>query len=233
MKNNTRIKYAIYGLAGLSVILGLAIIYTMLTGRDTQPAPMQDGLSGAGFTEFKVDRPCYKFSVTECGVWSAPKGMRAARAEAGLYYTTYKKDGQVYWTARPVHVQAGELVWTDGKRTVRARCGNEIRKQRPAAPTGVRILEITEDTLDGVIGGPADLTQYTTSTGGTPDAGGPVQPGTTSQGWPGVPTGGGGCCGFTGGGPTPGRPVQMSEPDSWEMVGIGTLVLIAGMKARR
>ena len=41
-------------------------------------------------------------------------------------YLSYRIGNQVYWTKRPVTLQPGELLLTDGKEAVRARCGNRV-----------------------------------------------------------------------------------------------------------
>jgi len=46
-------------------------------------------------------------------------------------YVSYRKDGDVRWTSHPVTIPANELVLTDGKHMVRARCGNRIEIKKP------------------------------------------------------------------------------------------------------
>ena len=46
-------------------------------------------------------------------------------------YVSFRKGNNVCWTARPVLIAANELVLTDGKHTIRARCGNRIEARRP------------------------------------------------------------------------------------------------------
>lgn len=41
-------------------------------------------------------------------------------------YVSYRKGDRVYWTRKPVVIQAGEAVLTDGREKIRARCGNRI-----------------------------------------------------------------------------------------------------------
>lgn len=230
--NYKRTTYAIYALAGLSIGLLVLIIATILRDRpDTRPSPMQGGLSRAGFTEFKVERPCYKYSVRMCGQWTAEPGQTAQYAtEDGRYYTSYKKDGRVYWTKEPVTVHKGELLWVSGQRIVRARCGNELRKQRPA---GAVPVDTQVTTLDETIQEPAGPTLYNTSvpntgtdvletgTQGTQDSGGgPIF---------GAPTGGGpvgGCYGC-------GQVVKTPEPDSWELALLGGGLMVVAMLTKR
>jgi hypothetical protein len=46
-------------------------------------------------------------------------------------YVSYRKGGDVRWTSHPVMIPANELVLTDGKHMVRARCGNRIEVKKP------------------------------------------------------------------------------------------------------
>ena len=46
-------------------------------------------------------------------------------------YVSYRKDVDVRWTSHPVTIPANELVLTDGKHLVRARCGNRIEVKKP------------------------------------------------------------------------------------------------------
>jgi hypothetical protein len=46
-------------------------------------------------------------------------------------YVSYRKGSDVRWTSHPVTIPANELVLTDGKHMVRARCGNRIEVKKP------------------------------------------------------------------------------------------------------
>lgn len=46
-------------------------------------------------------------------------------------YVSYRKGEDVRWTSHPVMIPANELVLTDGKHMVRARCGNRIEVKKP------------------------------------------------------------------------------------------------------
>lgn len=46
-------------------------------------------------------------------------------------YVSYRKGTKVGWTTHPVTIPANELVLTDGKHLVRARCGNRIEVKKP------------------------------------------------------------------------------------------------------
>lgn len=46
-------------------------------------------------------------------------------------YVSYRKGNDVRWTSHAVTIPANELVLTDGKHLVRARCGNRIEVKKP------------------------------------------------------------------------------------------------------
>jgi len=46
-------------------------------------------------------------------------------------YVSFRKGSDVRWTSHPVVIPANELVLTDGKHMVRARCGNRIEVKKP------------------------------------------------------------------------------------------------------
>lgn len=62
---------------------------------------------------------------------------RRARVETlrqpRLAYVSYRIRDRVYFTSKPVRLFAGEQVITDGKTTIRARCGNKV-EETPQAP---------------------------------------------------------------------------------------------------
>jgi hypothetical protein len=41
-------------------------------------------------------------------------------------YTSYRKNGRIYFTKNPVLILAGETIFTDDNILIRARCGNEL-----------------------------------------------------------------------------------------------------------
>jgi hypothetical protein len=41
-------------------------------------------------------------------------------------YVSYRIGDAVYWTRKPVRIRAGEILLSDGRESVRARCGNRI-----------------------------------------------------------------------------------------------------------
>ena len=53
-----------------------------------------------------------------------------------LVHVTFKKDGKIFWSRRPILIHAGEFAITDGVYTVLVRCGNQILETLPStAPT--------------------------------------------------------------------------------------------------
>ena len=60
-------------------------------------------------------------------------------------YVSYRIRNTVYWTRKKIRLQAGELLLTDGKMTLRAKCGNQISD---TAKPEVSNEEPEEDILD-------------------------------------------------------------------------------------
>ena len=101
--------------------------------------------------------PSYRYSVIAGGAYSIPELDSALRDDpvardhysvfdrprlhmtvspaAHMSYVSYRKDGAVYWTRRPLPIPAGELLITDGRNRARARCGNRLSDtpRRPVA----------------------------------------------------------------------------------------------------
>ena len=96
----------------------------------------------------KEARPVYPYSIVPGGVHD-PKELqrvfekdpvvkahyrdfdfRRARVERLLedktVYVSYRISGRVYWTTKRVRLRRGEKVITDGKMTLRTRCGNQV-----------------------------------------------------------------------------------------------------------
>jgi hypothetical protein len=64
-----------------------------------------------------------------------PAKMRTERLREPMQaHVSYRIADRVYWTSRKITLQAGEQVLTDGKRTVRCRCGNSVSVD-PLLPT--------------------------------------------------------------------------------------------------
>jgi hypothetical protein len=113
-------------------------------------------------------RPIYPFSLVAGGVYTAKDLARAIAVNDGLRlhyanfdfshvrlirmqantqaYVSYKNKGRIFWSKRPVTLEAGELVLADGHYLVRARCANQISffPQTPVELTDSAV----EDQLD-------------------------------------------------------------------------------------
>ena len=76
---------------------------------DVQAAMERDPAVAAHYADLKVDRLRPGYLTT-----------------AAVAYVSYRKDGKIYWMSRPVRLQAGERLLTDGENCVRGRCGNRI-----------------------------------------------------------------------------------------------------------
>jgi hypothetical protein len=102
-------------------------------------------------------RPVYPYSVVPGGVHTPGELVDAAREDAVVAahyavfrpatltvevltadrpaYVSYRVGQSVYWTRRPVLLQSGESLVTDGASAVRVRCGNRVSSvpQQPVA----------------------------------------------------------------------------------------------------
>jgi hypothetical protein len=63
--------------------------------------------------------------------------------QARQAYVSYRINGRVYWTKHKVTLPAGEAILTDGKTTIRARCGNCIADE-PQLPTAEEEPKVAE-----------------------------------------------------------------------------------------
>lgn len=72
------------------------------------------------------------------------KRLRLIRLKKGrAAYVSYRVGGNIYWTKRKLKLAQGESLLTDGKNTVRTRCGNLVSETPrfptlPAEPTSAR-----------------------------------------------------------------------------------------------
>ena len=108
--------------------------------------------------DFRAARENYPFSVIPGGVldWQElsdsikrdpvarehyrdlnPDQLWAERVRQPMQaYVSYRKGEMVYWTDHPVNIAQGEIVLTDGKHIVRARCGNRVEVKKPTPLPG-------------------------------------------------------------------------------------------------
>lgn len=117
-------------------------------------------------------RTVYPYSVVPGGVVSAAevKAAKDGDATVGAHYAginvaklmpvkqtgdvkryvSYRMNGEIYWTSKPVTVKNGELLLTDGSTTIRARCGN-LLSDKPQNPKQASGNEPSEEDLDNPI----------------------------------------------------------------------------------
>lgn len=131
-----------------------------VVGSVSKPSPMQS------VTYPHMAYPVYRYSVVPGGVHS-PRELQLASADdyvvRTLYngvnfplvhehrlatdtilYISYRKGLHVFWTKGTHVLHAGEVVYTDGKRLVRARCGNllSLTPRYPTEPTEPTVAEL-------------------------------------------------------------------------------------------
>ena len=215
------------------------------------------------------ERPVYPFSLVPGGVYSAKelqqalsvsKELRAHYSDFDLghvelvrekqdmpAYVSYRHDGQIFWTKHPIMLHAGELVLTDGRHTVRARCANQI-SMVPREPVEVSPEKVENHLEEAVPQEPVDYAKLaplnsalfpvaaTVPSGPQPDGlpptgvvvtgQTPLPPGTTVPITP-VCTN----CGTTTTPPTP-PPVAVPEPGSATLAALSLGLLSAALVLR-
>lgn len=65
--------------------------------------------------------------------FDARRGRTLTLREPRVAYVSYRVKDQVFFTRKPVRLFAGEQIITDGKTTIRARCGNKVEDAPQAA----------------------------------------------------------------------------------------------------
>ncbi len=127
---------------------------------DAEPAslPAAEGPGPAGH-----DRPQFRHSIVMGGVYDRDDVARAVRTDAIVdthyrdinlqnlrpavlsaprqAYVSYRIGHRVFWTRKPVTIQAGETVLSDGASAIRARCGNRISDVAMEPTSGVEPAE--------------------------------------------------------------------------------------------
>ena len=113
------------------------------------------------------DRPVYPYSVVPGGVKDARELKRAAEHDpvvashyagfdyvnarivrlvlARSAYVSYRVGNRVYWTRHRIRLMKGEKLITDGKMTLRTRCGNRVEE---VAQQATSLTEPTAAKLD-------------------------------------------------------------------------------------
>jgi hypothetical protein len=94
-----------------------------------------------------------------------------------LAYVSFRKNGKIYWTEKPILLRAGEIIITDGRYSIRAQCGNGISfvPMVPTEGTDLASLEIPDPP---VASDPPGFTStlYPTPPPNIPIGGGPPGP---------------------------------------------------------
>lgn len=250
---------------GVAIGAGAGIGTLMFGDSGMPPAP---GRPLAGVTVPVLEprrevRAVYPHSVVPGGVDGADEAMAAADRDpvvAGHYrdvqlsalrptladapravHVSYRLGDRIYWTKRKVALQPGELLLTDGLRTIRARCGNcvsdtargPVSDQEPAPEVFDQPVPTAGTTRGGGIA-PMRAYDFFASAGLMPPAlSSGASGGTPSFGGVGVPGFGGGATGgFPGGLPdgvatgrngTPGDTTAANRPSGTDSPRGGTL----------
>ncbi|MBV8207897.1 MAG: hypothetical protein JO041_13990 [Acidobacteria bacterium] len=142
---------AFYGALNLRSIHVQRAEIAKAAAQQNAPGPAQPGVP--------QNWPVFRYSIVDGGVRSVEDVQRAvandpvvrhhyanlqtiylemSRLQQAIQaYVSYRKDGKVYWTCKPIPIPAGEQVLTDGHNLVRTRCGNQLSKT-PQFPTNAR-----------------------------------------------------------------------------------------------
>jgi hypothetical protein len=149
-------------------------------------------------------------------------------------YVSYRKGSNVCWTSHPVTIPANELVLTDGKHMVRARCGNRIEVKKPeplpamVVPPDIPPPDIALDTGLPSLIPPTVVPPVLPPTSELAKAGGgpPLSPriSTPPTTW---------CCGLTSTTTTTNNVPTVPEPPSFFLVLAGVLCVVAVVAGKR
>jgi len=158
-------------LACLAVVIGIQIRkHAAQEQQDIQSRDVQTrDIQAASYSD---PRTVYPHSVVAGGVESAADVKAAIDSDATVAahyasinvakltpvkqtgdvhrYVSYRKNGTIYWTSKPVTIKDGEPLLTDGSTTLRGRCGNMI-SETPRQPTQASAEEPSTDEMDDPI----------------------------------------------------------------------------------
>lgn len=128
-------------------------------------------------------RHIYPYSIVPGGVTSQAELIRAIRSDPSVaahyasfavdkarlvtvakahgVYVSYRKNGQIYWTAKKIMLAEGETLLSDGVSEIRTRCGNRISDvpQMPIAPTEPS-QEVLDTSIDVPVSSDADGVEH-------------------------------------------------------------------------
>jgi hypothetical protein len=149
--NHSMKKFLIYVAVFTALLLASGIIRSLLSDSVPPPQIEQPYVPFTIPPTHPVQHAVYGHSIIPGGVHdisqavSAYPEMDASKIHfetlphSVIVHTTYSRNGKRYWTRRTEVLPAGQLVLTDGKKWILARCGNEI-SYNPPPPTA-----LTED----------------------------------------------------------------------------------------
>ncbi len=128
-------------LACLAIVIGIQLKKRATNELDIQSQDIQTASSAK-------PRTVYPHSIVAGGVESAAEVKAAMDSDATVAahyasinvakltqvkqvgdvsrYVSYRKNGAIYWTSKPVTIKDGEPLLTDGSTTLRGRCGNML-----------------------------------------------------------------------------------------------------------
>jgi len=190
-------------------------------------------------------RPIYRYSIVAGGVRSSDDveqamrrdpvvadhyvnvrtaDLREERVDQPMFvHASYRIGDKVFWTARTLTLHPGEKVLTDGKTTIRERCGNLLTVE-PLAPALMPALmdEPPAPEFDAAVAPWAPAAGYTLKSPPVffdpPDPPGPPPPDDPPVRLP-----------YT----FDSAPVPVPEPSTWALLSLGLMVVIARSFARR
>jgi hypothetical protein len=128
----------------------------------------------------KSDRPVYPYSVIPGGVKNPQEVAGAMKRDPTVaehlkgfdlqkarvvkvdapraVYVSYRKGNQIHWTSKKMMLSAGEILITDGNRTIRGRCGNDVSSEAVAEPAEVEDEpDMRELDTPLIVGDPNDI----------------------------------------------------------------------------
>jgi hypothetical protein len=157
---------------GALILSGLALLFggSWLARRAYYSVYVQPYRLAPPAPRFRAARPVFPYSVVPGGVYDPKELMETIRVDpvARVHYSdirienlvpvriqspmeayvSYRIGNNVYWTSKKLSIPRGELVLTDGKNMIRARCGNRVVTQ--FATSGVKSSSQSEKTLETV-----------------------------------------------------------------------------------
>lgn len=151
-KKRRALEHAKRHIGLVAVILGvtaLAIVGTLGIRKASHSVYVQPARVAPPAPNFRAARQTYPYAIVPGGVYDSkelkdsmradpvarehysdlhPDEMTPVRIQAPMRaYVSYRIGDKIYWTKRKINIPRGELVLTDGRNMIRARCGNRIK----------------------------------------------------------------------------------------------------------